>query len=366
MKIKCCFVNAIFLLTLIYFTINVTECYGQQGFTFFTLNINEVDTKIYFKVKPKQQIGERKILIKQINKEFEFGGEDDTTMNFPTRISTDASGNIYLLDQMSRSIKIYSKSGKFIGSYGRKGNGPGEFNFATEFSITSNGDIYVLDNSAKRVTIFGKKVSTFQLSNSSFPLKICPIGNNKIICLKSDFGKIDLLDIYTIGEKDKYSVSSIIDESSKPKGSFTFSSVLDGELINLEHDRFVHIPRYFNHIYFYNKGRLESAITTIDRETNPKLEMSFNMQGGGSKDRALRNYDTNLRTFLLGEQLYILSVPATSIDNGIIFDVYEILDGTYISSIKLMPNSKFIQLHLTKKKLYLLTDDFKIKVYSYK
>jgi len=366
MKINICLVRIIVLIIIFVYNTNKTECFGQQGYPYFTLNINGVDTKIHFKVKPKQQTAERKIIVKQITKDFEFGGEDDTTMNFPTRISTDALGNIYLLDQMSRCIKIYTKEGKFKRSYGRKGNGPGEFYLATEFSIKNNGDIYVLDNSPKRVTIFGKKASTFKLSSSSFPLKICPLDDNQMICLKSDFGKIDLLDIYAIDGRKKKSVRSILDESSTPKGSFMLSSVFEGELINLEHDRFVHIPRYFNHIYFYRKGDFESAITTIDRETNPKLEMSFTKQGGGSKDRGLRNYDTNLRTFLLGKQLYILSVPATSKDNGIVFDIYDIVDGTYIHSIKLMPNSKFIQIHLTKDKLYLLTDDFKVKVYSYK
>jgi len=53
----------------------------------------------------------------------------------PYDIDVDKYGNIYILDTRSSSIKKYDSSGTFLKSFGRKGEGPGEFDVSIDFTI---------------------------------------------------------------------------------------------------------------------------------------------------------------------------------------------------------------------------------------
>jgi sugar lactone lactonase YvrE len=48
----------------------------------------------------------------------------------------------------------FSKDGKFIKAWGRKGTGPGEFNLPHSIVIDSRGRVLVADRSNKRIQIF--------------------------------------------------------------------------------------------------------------------------------------------------------------------------------------------------------------------
>lgn len=53
----------------------------------------------------------------------------------PFDIDVDKYDNIYILDAATSSIKKYDSSGTFLKSFGRKGEGPGEFDVSIDFTI---------------------------------------------------------------------------------------------------------------------------------------------------------------------------------------------------------------------------------------
>ena len=45
----------------------------------------------------------------------------------PRHVCTDSDGNIYLVDEMFRNIKVFDHHGNFVKYIGDSGQGPGEF-----------------------------------------------------------------------------------------------------------------------------------------------------------------------------------------------------------------------------------------------
>jgi hypothetical protein len=69
--------------------------------------------------------------------------------------TVDKNGQIYILDAGNSRIQCFSKEGKFLFSFGRQGQGPGELsNDATKIKILSDGNIYVIDNRPRRINVY--------------------------------------------------------------------------------------------------------------------------------------------------------------------------------------------------------------------
>lgn len=72
--------------------------------------------------------------------------------------TVEKDGNIYILDAGNSRIQCFSKEGKFLFSFGRKGQGPGELsNNASKIKILSDGNIYVIDNYPRRINVYNLK-----------------------------------------------------------------------------------------------------------------------------------------------------------------------------------------------------------------
>lgn len=67
-------------------------------------------------------------------------------------------GFLYVSDAGSQSIKVFEvKSHRLVKEFGTQGGGPGQFFFPTGISVQANGDIYVADSNNKRVQLFNAK-----------------------------------------------------------------------------------------------------------------------------------------------------------------------------------------------------------------
>lgn len=79
-------------------------------------------------------------------------------------------GRVYVLDQLTQSIYVYSASGAPERVIGQSGQGPGEFQMAFAFDVAADGRLAVLDDGLRRVTLFDAKdavVTTQPLGGSA-------------------------------------------------------------------------------------------------------------------------------------------------------------------------------------------------------
>jgi DNA-binding beta-propeller fold protein YncE len=87
-------------------------------------------------------------------------GETEDAFGSPTDVAVSATGDIFISDghkgcdcPNSRILK-FSREGKFIKSFGKKGSGPGELDMPHSLAFDSQGRLFVADRSNNRVAIF--------------------------------------------------------------------------------------------------------------------------------------------------------------------------------------------------------------------
>jgi len=119
--------------------------------------------------------------------------------------TVDKNGQIYILDAGNSRIQCFSKEGKFLFSFGRQGQGPGELsNDATKIKILSDGNIYVIDNRQRRINVYnpegkflfsGKTSGYFTdivlLNNTYYLSSLFLEENHKPINICRTLGKVD-------------------------------------------------------------------------------------------------------------------------------------------------------------------------------
>ena len=80
---------------------------------------------------------------------------DEKTFNRPTDIAFAPSGEFYVSDGYGNSRVVkFSKDGKYLMAWGKKGSGPGEFDTPHSIAVDSKGTVYVSDRENNRIQIF--------------------------------------------------------------------------------------------------------------------------------------------------------------------------------------------------------------------
>jgi len=82
-------------------------------------------------------------------------GEGPNEFNGVTDVAIAPNGDIFVSDgHVNSRILKFTKDGKFIKMWGRKGTGPGEFNLPHSIVFDSRGRLLVADRSNKRIQLF--------------------------------------------------------------------------------------------------------------------------------------------------------------------------------------------------------------------
>jgi sugar lactone lactonase YvrE len=82
-------------------------------------------------------------------------GEGPNQFNGVTDVAIAPNGDIFVSDgHVNSRIVKFTKDGKFIKTWGRKGTGPGEFNLPHSIAFDSRGRLLVADRSNKRIQLF--------------------------------------------------------------------------------------------------------------------------------------------------------------------------------------------------------------------
>ena len=99
----------------------------------------------------------------QASKTLEFLAVDQyvpgvDTFNGPCDVAVAANGDIFVADghggDTNARVVKFSKDGKFIRAWGKKGSGPGEFDTLHRLAMDSKGRLFVADRGNNRIQIF--------------------------------------------------------------------------------------------------------------------------------------------------------------------------------------------------------------------
>ena len=76
----------------------------------------------------------------------------------PSGLDIDSSGDIYIWNQGKSENFIYKfdRKGKYLTSFGRRGQGPGDLQFPTSFGINDRDELIIADSLLRKMIILGK------------------------------------------------------------------------------------------------------------------------------------------------------------------------------------------------------------------
>ena len=75
-------------------------------------------------------------------------------LNLPSGVCIDSNDIVYITERNNHRVSIFTCQGKFMQSFGIKGERPGEFNQPWAVAVDTSGLVYVCDTSNNRVQGF--------------------------------------------------------------------------------------------------------------------------------------------------------------------------------------------------------------------
>lgn len=105
-------------------------------------------------------------------------GEDRAHFNKPTDVAFGPSGDVYISDGYgnSRVVRL-SREGKYLGEWGKKGTGEGEFNLPHSIAVDAKGRVLVADRENDRIQVFtpeGKFITQWRTVGRPYGLYLTP------------------------------------------------------------------------------------------------------------------------------------------------------------------------------------------------
>lgn len=103
-------------------------------------------------------------------------GQPTDLFDRPTDVAWDAAGDIFIADGLGNArVAKFDKNGKFLKSWGKKGNGTGEFANVRSIAVDAQGNVYVADGGNKRIQVFD--------NDGNFKTAFNNVGNAQALCM---------------------------------------------------------------------------------------------------------------------------------------------------------------------------------------
>jgi len=97
-------------------------------------------------------------------------GSDEKNEDFfkPSSFAVDGQGRVFILDSGNCRVQCFSPEGKFLFTFGRGGQGPGELTKeADRIRILEDGNIYIIDNPQRRINVYNRDGKFLRLGKTS-------------------------------------------------------------------------------------------------------------------------------------------------------------------------------------------------------
>ena len=103
-------------------------------------------------------------------------GRPQDLFSRPTDVAWDAAGDIFVADGLGNArIAKFDKDGKFIKSWGKRGNANGEFANVRSIAVDAQGNVYAADGGNKRIEVFD--------NDGNFKTAYTGVGNAQALCI---------------------------------------------------------------------------------------------------------------------------------------------------------------------------------------
>ncbi len=79
--------------------------------------------------------------------------DENMAFYMPSAMAVDGAGNLYVLDTGNHRVQKFGPDGKYLATYGRQGQGPGEFYYPAWLAVGDKGFLYVSDPNNQRIQV---------------------------------------------------------------------------------------------------------------------------------------------------------------------------------------------------------------------
>jgi sugar lactone lactonase YvrE len=79
--------------------------------------------------------------------------DENLAFYMPSAIAIDGAGDLFVLDTGNHRVQKFGPGGKYLATYGRKGQGPGEFYYPAWLALDDKGFLYVSDPNNQRIQV---------------------------------------------------------------------------------------------------------------------------------------------------------------------------------------------------------------------
>jgi DNA-binding beta-propeller fold protein YncE len=131
-------------------------------------------------------------------------GEDREHFNKPADVGFAPGGDVFIADGYGNSrIVKFSKDGKYLKAWGKKGTGDGEFNLPHAIWVDAKGTVYVGDRENNRIQVFdgdGKYLTQWKGTGAPFGLFLTRQGRVLLADGRADVAKVFDLEGKLLGQ----------------------------------------------------------------------------------------------------------------------------------------------------------------------
>ena len=106
-------------------------------------------------------VGGSKIVVFDLEGKYLFsfgkGGEGDGEFNRPVPVAINNKGEVIVGDTINARVQIFDRDGKFLRKFGQRGDGAADFQILKGVAVDSEDNVYVTDAKANQLKIFNTK-----------------------------------------------------------------------------------------------------------------------------------------------------------------------------------------------------------------
>ncbi len=153
----------------------------------------------------------------------EIEGEDENYLFYrPCDIAGDSEGNLYVLDAGNHRIQKFDNKGKYLLTFGRSGQGPGELQRPLSIDMGKDGNIYIADWMNCRLEVFSSQGESLRSIKLVTPVhRIRLLSSGEIAIMNPRVGRENSsYEESTDGSKPFLPLIKIIDENGKVRRKF--------------------------------------------------------------------------------------------------------------------------------------------------